>query len=33
MEPTRDTESNQKIGYVVVVKREEGYVGGVFVRE
>jgi hypothetical protein len=28
MEPTRNTESSQKIGYVVVVKREEGYVGG-----
>ena len=28
MEPTRDTESSQTIGYVVVVKREEGYVGG-----
>lgn len=28
MEATRDTESSQKIGYVVVVKREEGYVGG-----
>src|SRR4030042_5490318 len=27
MEPTRNTESSQKIGYVVVVKREEGYVG------
>ena len=28
MEPTCDTESSQKIGYVVIVKREEGYVGG-----
>src|SRR4030042_3207646 len=28
MEATCDTESSQKIGYVVVVKREEGYVGG-----
>ena len=28
MEPTCVTESSQKIGYVVVVKREEGYVGG-----
>ncbi len=28
MEPTLDTESGQRIGYVVVIKREEGYVGG-----
>jgi hypothetical protein len=28
MEATLDTESGQKIGYVVVLKREEGYVGG-----
>ena len=28
MEPTCDTENSQKIGYVVVIKREEGYVGG-----
>ena len=28
MEPALNTERSEKIGYVVVVKREEGYVGG-----